>query len=188
MTGEPVAAIPAEPHSTQIETIHTLGPEGTNCEAAAIHWFDRHRIRGEVRLYRALEDGLAAMPRTPAHALLGCAVYPELHTLVFSNLSWLRMTDAFVMPTHSMVLASRGGGAFHSVASHPAPKGLAPADASTVMATSNAEAARMCAEAVTDACVTTMVAARRFGLHVVHDFKPVPMVFTVHVPYGETAA
>ncbi len=172
-------------HAADLEavtTIHTLGPNGTNCEAAARHWLARRGRVGGVVLHPTLEDGQASMPLVRGHALLGCAVYPDLHRLVFDHLDRMVLADCFIMPTHPMVLAARRPGVPGSVASHPAPAGLAPAATVLISADSNAHAAAICAEGGAEACVTTLVAARARGLVVIHSFGPVPMAFTLHLP------
>jgi hypothetical protein len=168
-----------------IRSLHTLGPHGTNLEAAAHEWFRRRGVDGEVVLHPTLESATPTLPATGRHAVLACAVYPALHTLVFSNLTRLRMVDSFLMPTHNMVLASSGAGRPRRFASHPAPSGLVPSGATVVLATSNSQAAIECAEGRVEGCVTTIVAARERGLNVLEDFGPVPMIFTVHQVVGE---
>jgi prephenate dehydratase len=129
-----------------------------------------------------LETGLEAMPLAPGHALLACAVYPQLHTLVFSNLHRIALADAFVMPTFEMVLASRDGHSPDVVATHPAPQGLVPEGRKRVLVNSNAQAAIDCAEGRTDGCITTSKAAAAHGLKIVSNHGAVPMVFTLHAP------
>ncbi|GAB3225900.1 hypothetical protein GCM10027447_15680 [Glycomyces halotolerans] len=163
-----------------IRHLHTLGPTGTNLEAASHEWLRRNGIDGTVDLHETIESALETVPADGRNAITACAVYPALHTLVFANLHRLRMVDTFIMPTHSMVLASAGSDAPARVASHPAPKGLVPAGAEAVESHSNAQAAIECAEGRADGCVTTLVAARRHGLRILRDFGPVPMAFTVH--------
>jgi hypothetical protein len=163
-----------------IRHLHTLGPTGTNLEAAAHDWRGRHAVNGDVTLHKSLEDALEAVPETGEHALIACAVYPYLHTLVFGNLHRLHMVDSFVMPTHNMVLASAGTDRLATVATHPAPQGLVPSTAERQLTLSNSQAALDCVEGRADGCVTTIVAAQRHDLRILQDFGPVPMVFTVH--------
>ncbi|MEV4434160.1 bacilysin biosynthesis protein BacA [Streptomyces sp. NPDC049555] len=164
-----------------VRHLHTLGPQGTNLEAASHEWLRRRGITdGTVELHSSIESALEAVPADGRHALTACAVYPALHTLVFGNLHRLRMVDSFVMPTHNMVLASTGARRPASVASHPAPKGLVPEGARIREVLSNSQAAIDCAEGLVEGCITTIVAAQAHGLEVVRDFGPVPMVFTVH--------
>ncbi len=169
-----------------IRTIHTLGPAGTNLCAASWLWFARHGIKGAVVLHRTVEDAISAMPVQTSDALMTCAVYPDLHHVVFANLSRFEFVDAFIFPTFPMILASRDGERPRSVATHPAPQGLVPASADRVLTTSNAQAARDCADGRTEGCITTLAALNSAGLTVVQDFGPVPMVYTLHgQPFGE---
>ncbi|MFF5717356.1 bacilysin biosynthesis protein BacA [Streptomyces buecherae] len=181
----PEGAAPAVPSPLDtIRTLHTLGPAGTNLEAAARQWLDRRGLAasGTVTLHPSLESALDGLPRTGTHALVACAVYPRLHTLVFGNLRTCRMVDSFLMPTHEMVLAVSAAAPEkpRTVATHPAPAGLVPPYCEPRPALSNAQAAIDCADGRADGCVTTVVAARAHGLRVVHSFGAVPMVFTVH--------
>jgi len=164
----------------RIRYVHTLGPQGTNLEAAAHEWLQRRGVDGSVELHTSLETALDVIPQDGEHALAACAVYPALHTLTFSNLNRLHMVDSFLMPTHNMVLASAGTDQPGTVASHPAPVGLVPAGAESRLVSSNSQAAIDCAAGLTEGCITTIVAAERQGLRVLRDFGPVPMVFTIH--------
>ncbi|AVJ24091.1 MULTISPECIES: hypothetical protein [Pseudomonas] len=163
-----------------IEVIHTLGPAGTNCEKAANEWYKRQGRTGEVKLYQTLEKALEQMPKNPSHALLGCIVYPELHTLVFSNLKTLTLSDCFIMHTFNMVLAARNEGPVSSVATHPAPQLLVSTDYKKSIVTSNSEAAIQCANGLVDACITTLPSAKNNNLHIKEDFGEVPMGFSIH--------
>ncbi|MFE6843257.1 bacilysin biosynthesis protein BacA [Streptomyces sp. NPDC057686] len=163
-----------------IRYVHTLGPHGTNLEAAAHEWLRRRGAPGEVELHASLEEALEAVPDDGEHALAACAVYPALHTLTFGNLHRLHMVDSFIMPTHNMVLASMGADAPLTVSTHPAPVGLVPPQAETRLVLSNSQAAIDCAAGLSEGCITTIVAAERHGMRVLRDFGPVPMVFTIH--------
>lgn len=163
-----------------IRYIHTLGPSGTNLQAAAHAWFKRRGATGDVVLHACLEAAVKVAPRTGEHAIAACAVYPDLHTLVFANLTRLRMVDSFVIPTHNMVLAATSTRSPKTVSTHPAPAGLVPPGADRRLVLSNSQAAIDCAQGMSDGCITTSVAAQERGLRVVRDFGPVPMVFTIH--------
>jgi prephenate dehydratase len=163
--------------------VHTLGPTGTNCEAAAHHWLERRgHPSSQVVLHDSLEDALVSVKAQPANSvLLGCVVYPKLHEIVFQNLASLSLRDCFVFPTHNMVLAVRGDGPIESVLSHPAPMSLVDhLGVVVIAANSNSGAAEGCAAGEADGCITTLVAARANQLRVVEDFGPVPMGFTIH--------
>lgn len=167
-----------------IRVIHTLGPTGTNLAAAAREWFSRHGIDGDVRLYETVESAIDLMPRDPSHALLTCAVYPNLYNVVFNNLSRLKFVDSFIWSTFPMLLASRDGSRPTVVATHPAPQSLVPSDMERIITTSNSQAAVDCVSGKTDGCITTLAALEIHGLKIVEDFGPVPMVFTLHGQMG----
>lgn len=165
-----------------IDRIRTLGPTGTNCEAAARHWSAAHAPKSDIELHQTLEDAMALAIEEPKTAILGCVVYPDLHNLVFPYLAKMRLADVFLFNTFNMVLAALAGHKdFSLVATHPAPSSLVQDDYSITLARSNSEAARMCRAGEVDACVTTLPAARANGLATVCDFGEVPMGFTIHV-------
>lgn len=171
--------------ATKTLRLHTLGPAGTNCEAAAHYWIKQRGLRDTaVVLHPTLERAVVDVLDAPeSSALLACVVYPHLHEIVFKNLRDLTMRDCFVFPTHNMVYAGRSGGTWRTVASHPAPVNLLDGlDVEIKLVNSNSEAAATCADGTTDACITTLVAAQRHRLDVRTDFGPVPMGFSVHAP------
>jgi prephenate dehydratase len=162
--------------------VHTLGPEGTNCETAAQRWLLRGGKAGTVRLHDTLETAAESLLHERNGVLLGCVVYPRLHELVFGNLAGLELTECFVMPTHEMVLAHRDRpDRIRRVATHPAPrKLLAELDCDVITASSNSAAAELCSNGQVDACITTAVAARDRGLAVLENYGPVSMGFSIH--------
>jgi len=166
-----------------IRVLHTLGPTGTNLEMAANWWLERNCPDGDVVLHETLEEAVREMPCDSSHALLGCIVYPDLHTLVFSNLGRLTLRECFTVPTYAMVLAAKEEMSPASVVSHPAPQALIPSSVEQrLLTTSNAQAALDCVSGKADACITTDVAARDNGLVILRDFGPVSMGFSLHVP------
>jgi prephenate dehydratase len=170
-----------------ISVIHTLGPEGTNCEYAAREWLRRQGRSGFVHLHPTLENAADALRAGGEGGLLGCVVYPLLHRLTFRNRDWLELVDCFVLPTLPMVLATRAGiREPASIVSHPAPADLCPDEiADRRVATSNAASAEQCAAGAADACITTLAAARATGLVVRRNFGTIPMGFTLHAPRTE---
>lgn len=79
-------------------------------------------------LHREIEDALGRMAFDGSEAIVACAVYTRLHTLVFENLTRLAMVDCFIRPTYRMVLASRFNRPDgERIATHPAPRSLVPA-------------------------------------------------------------
>jgi prephenate dehydratase len=171
-----------------ISVIHTLGPSGTNLELAAQHWFTRCGRQPNVRLHPTLESAVPGLSDDGHEALLACAVYPDLHTLVFHNLGRLTMVDTFILPTYDMVFATRAENAeVTNVVSHPAPQSLvrlASPGSTLRLVTSNSQAARECADGAADGCITTSKAAADHGLAVQRNFGPVPMVYTLHLAVG----
>lgn len=172
-----------------ISVIHTLGPSGTNLELAAQHWFSSRGRQPNVRLHATLESAVPGLSDDGHEALLACAVYPELHTLVFRNLGRLAMVDTFILPTYDMVFATRPDGDTEvtSVVSHPAPQSLvslASPGSTLRLVSSNSQAARECAGGAADGCITTSKAAADQGLVIQRNFGPVPMVYTLHVAAG----
>ncbi|KUF16416.1 prephenate dehydratase domain-containing protein [Streptomyces silvensis] len=166
--------------------VHTLGPTGTNCEAAARHYLERRNVgQGSVVLYDTLENAVDGVLKNPAESvLLGCVVYPKLNEIVFRNLKSMSLDECFMMSTYRMVLAAPGKGAVRTVLSHPAPVDLIEDRGYAVQhVTSNAAAALECAAGGADACITTSVAAEANGLEIIEDFGPVRMGFSIHVPH-----
>ncbi|WP_207389281.1 hypothetical protein [Marinobacter halodurans] len=166
-------------------TIHTLGPAGTNCEKAGYFWLENKGLKGDVKLYDTLEIAITEVKKKPNDVLLGCAVYPELHHLVFENLKDMEIQDSFIIPTYNMVLAASSPDlAFDAstvIATHPAPAHLAKKYGHSVkIVNSNSQAAWSCVHNEADACITTLKAAMENDLTVVCDFGEVPMCFTIH--------
>jgi len=175
-----------------ISVIHTLGPSGTNLEMAAYHWLTARGRPPDVRLHPSLESAIPGLSDDGHEALLACAVYPELHSLVFGNLGRLAMVDSFILPTYDMVFATRPETTeVTTVVSHPAPQSLvrlASPGCALTLVLSNSQAARECARGAADGCITTSKAAADQGLAVRRNFGPVPMVYTVHQAGGFAAA
>src|SRR5581483_7030186 len=117
--------MPDAPTLAGITVIHTLGPSGTNLEMAAHHWFTCRGRHPDVRLHPTLESAIPGLSDHGHEAVMACAVYPELHSLVFRNLGRLAMVDSFILPTYDMVFATRTQDAeVANVVSHPAPQVL----------------------------------------------------------------
>ncbi|MFK5951191.1 MAG: hypothetical protein QM500_20745 [Methylococcales bacterium] len=163
--------------------IHTLGPEGTNCEAAAENWLTENNINGKIILHDTLEDGMISMKNDSKESvLLGCVVYPELHNLVFKNRSTSKLVECFVFPTMPMLLAAKNESfEYNKIATHPAPVALIPGIFNEkIFVNSNSVAAKKCADGLVDACITTEKSAKKYGLKIIQDYGPIPMGFTLH--------
>jgi prephenate dehydratase len=171
-----------------VSIIHTLGPSGTNLEMAAYHWFSARGRQPDVRLHPSLESAIPALSADGHEALLACAVYPDLHSLVFQNLGRLAMVDTFILPTYDMVFATRADTTeVTTVFSHPAPQSLvqlASPGCALTLVLSNSRAASDCASGTADGCITTSKAAADHGLAVRRNFGAVPMVYTLHQAGG----
>lgn len=165
----------------RIRKVHTLGPEGTNCETAARHWVKLHDGRASISLYSTLEEATKHLVDDHSSVLLSCIAYPELHHLVFKNLEVMQLVDAFVMPTLPMVLASSGSVRPRSVATHRAPEDLVPDWlVERMYVNSNADAARACKSGLAESCITTLRAAELNELLVLKNFGEIPMGFALH--------
>lgn len=173
-------------HLKQNLIIHTLGPAGTNCEMAARHWIETNNIQGKVALHDTIEDAQAAAKKgNESDLLLGCVVYPDLHNVVFNHLESFELDECFVIPTYEMVLAGTKDivGVNDSILSHPAPKNLIPeiiSPENIMMASSNSKAASLCAEGMSNFCITTLPAAKKNKLNVITNFGTVRMGFSIH--------
>lgn len=180
--------MPDAPTLAGITVIHTLGPSGTNLEMAAHHWFTCRGRQPDVRLHPTLESAIPGLSDDGHEAVMACAVYPELHSLVFRNLGRLAMVDSFILPTYDMVFATRTQDAeVANVVSHPAPQVLVrrvSADCTLNLVSSNSKAAGDCASGAADGCITTSKAAADHGLVIRQSFGPVPMVYTLHQAGG----
>lgn len=175
-----------------IRVIHTLGPSGTNLEMAAHHWFSVRDRQPDVRLHSTLESAVPGLSDDGHEAVLACAVYPELHSLVFENLGRLAMVDSFILPTYDMVFATLPQTTrVRTVVSHPAPQSLVARvsqECELTLVTSNSRAAKDCASGHADGCITTSKAAADHGLIIRRSFGPVPMIYTLHQAGGFAGA
>ncbi len=169
--------------NNKITKILTLGPTGTNCEAAAHHYLKLNGIDAEVELFSTLEEAAELVAgNDKGYALLGCIVYPDLHNLCFPFLGKLKLQDVFLFDTFNMMLAScEEHTEIHKVATHPAPQSLVPTEYKKVFSNSNTHAALMCKNGEADACITTSKSVENEQLHVIKDFGAVPMGFSLHV-------
>lgn len=165
------------------QVIRTLGPEGSNLELAAYEWFRLNGVaNGEVILHPTVEDAVSAIS-ADNEGVMACAAYPHLHTLIFENLKSLTIIDTFLFPTMEMVLASRRLSSYkagETCASHRAPQALIPDRFRWIESSSNSQAARDCADNLSDACITTKTAAESNDLLIVENFGTVDMAFTLH--------
>lgn len=99
----------------------------------------------------------------------------------------IKLTDCFVMDTHNMLFASRFTNIsdIKKIGSHPASRDLFQKieeldNIEKSLFNSNAEAAFQCSQGNIDGCITTLSAANKYNLNILHDFGPVPMGFSIH--------
>ena len=160
--------------------LHTLGPSGTNCEAAAKHWIKEKGYSGEVVLYEQLESAVKEV-KGPNDFLLACVVYPKLNNIYFENIQSIKLVDCFLFDTHEMVLASKHPmDTATTIIVHPAPAGLADPNLEITFANSNAHAAIEVANGNFDSCITTLACAKTSILNVLKSFGKWNMGFTIH--------
>lgn len=164
-------------------TIHTLGPSNTNCENAARYWNNSNNLGARIILHPSIEEAVEALKEADSSdILLACAVYPNLHHVVFQNLEWLNIKDSFVIPTMEMLLVAPNHidlKKIQSVSTHPAPSSLV-SGYKLEFALSNAVAAEKCAIGNTDAAITTRPAAEDHNLVTLKSYGEIPMCFTIH--------
>ncbi len=167
-----------------VREVHTLGPRGTNCERAASAWAARHSPGARIVLHASMEGAAEETAGRDHEVMLGAIAYPKLHSIIYEHVRDLRLIDLFIMDTDEMVLAARQPCAEtpRICATHPAPEPLLPRSVTRQYVASTALAAETCATGLAEGCVTTLGAARRFGLHILRRYGPIPMGFTIHGP------
>lgn len=172
-----------------VRRVHTLGPEGTNCQRAAQSWVARRCGRAEIVLHRSMEQAASRAAGCAREVMLGVVAYPELHSIIYSHLQVMRLIDLFLMDTDEMVLAVRPDrqAAPRLCATHPAPQALLPPCIERRFVASTAIAAEECARGEAEGCITTLAAAGLNGLRILRRYGPVPMGFTIHGPSSPVA-
>lgn len=163
-----------------IKKVHTLGPEGTNCEKAAKAWFKIKKIKAEIQLHPSLEEAVEYVKKDKNSALLSCVVYPDLHRLVFNNLDCIEFFECFVVNTYPMVLAVKESDNPRSISTHPAPENLIPPNKVVIHSTSNAQAAFDCLAGKAEGCITTEKCAKKLNFKIIKNFGKLPMGFALH--------
>ena len=79
----------------QLTAIHTLGPTGTNCEAAARHYAASRGLSVEIVLHRTLEEGMARV--VPLGRLGECGDIADAVVFLCSDAaSWITGTTMVV--------------------------------------------------------------------------------------------
>ncbi|WP_243698444.1 hypothetical protein [Paracoccus alkanivorans] len=131
-----------------------------------------------------MEQAADEVARRDCEVMLSVVAYPDLHSIIYTHVRTMRLLDIFIMDTDEMVMAvPPGRDAEPQVcATHPAPQALLPDRIERRFVASTALAAQECASGKAEGCITTLAAADRHGLRVLHRYGPVPMGFTVHGP------
>ncbi|MDP0929770.1 prephenate dehydratase [Paracoccus onubensis] len=167
-----------------VRKVHTLGPQGTNCEKAARFWVDRLALDAPIVLHQSIERAATEVAVCDAEVMLGVVAYPDLHSVMYTHVRTMRLLDLFIMNTDEMVMAVPPGRDTEPriCVTHPAPQALLPERIQRRFVASTALAAQECACGRAEGCITTLAAADRHGLRVLHRYGPVPMGFTIHGP------
>lgn len=162
--------------------LFTLGPDKTNCQAAAYHYLKAKNILGEVKLFNTLEEATEKITNEDNSHLLSCIAYPDLHKIVFRNLSKLRLVDSLIFNTIPMVLACNKNSNRDTIITHPAPIDLINKKEFKIieLANSNSNAAVECSKGRYDCCITTLTAAKKHNLKIIENFGEIPMGFALH--------
>lgn len=169
-------------NKNDLKKLYILGPTGTNSELAAKTYIQEHKLSTEIILCKTLELGIVEVLKDKHSALLGCVAYPDLHNLIFPYLDELVIGDLFLCDTYDMVLAKKKDTInIQKVASHIAPSSLIDDTHTTMLCNSNADAAQLCFQDKTDACITTERAANDLGLEIIKNYNSLPMGFSVHI-------
>lgn len=169
---------------------YTLGPRGTNIEAACRVWRERMGIGHKHHIIycdtpeTALTQAEAANGEETVGIFWTCAVYHKEHQLFFHNPRAFPFFTQQAMRLDRMQLAVRQGYdlpesiADMRIASHPSPSSLLAHRVNEVIqVASNSLAAKLCSEGLVDACITTEAARSLYQLKAVHYFGSPIMVF-----------
>lgn len=164
-----------------ITAIATLGPHGT-CSEQAANLYSARIGEAEIQLYDSFESSAQAVQEGSAQFAVIPSAYVHLNDIVFRYLCQIAIVDTFTMDTPNLVMAKNGASQVSRVASHPAPAGLVERifpNAELIHTKSNSRSALDVVDKKVDACLTTIIAAREYGLDIIHDFGPVPMGWNV---------
>jgi len=167
---------------------YILGPEGTNIALAAHTWADECGVNDKSRFFycETPEDSVNSArtitDKSVFPIFVTCAVYNKLANLFFTNTDCNVLFHHYYMRLDNMQLAANceveNIPENWVIASHPSPKFLVSKLKNRVVnANSNALAAKMCAEELVHACVTTETARKLYKLHTLHSFGSPTMLF-----------
>lgn len=174
-------------------TLMTLGPEGTSSDQAAHKMRQRQHACG-VRLFDSYEKAAEAVVAAKAGAaLLVANAYHHINRFYIAN--ELMPVAAFFFDTPNYVIATRNVAQFHKIqrpriATHPAPAHrisslLIQDDFERSVADSTSAAARAVYTGDADACLTTDIACRKYGLYPASKPFLIPMLWAIFISVSE---
>jgi prephenate dehydratase len=163
--------------------ISTLGPEGTCSEYASQFYIDKNNYEGTIELYSSFEESVEALKNNKSDCVIIPSAYKKLAEIIFQEQNFIEIVDVFKLATPNLVIAKRRNvQEVKKVATHSSPSSLAKGyfpDAELVLAKSNSAAAQMLLASEVDACITTIVCAKKHSLYVIHDFGGIAMGWNV---------
>ncbi|MFE1797192.1 prephenate dehydratase domain-containing protein [Streptomyces sp. NPDC059517] len=180
------------PGSDRPSAVSTLGPPGTSSEVAAKRYaFQMSGPDGPavaVRLFDTYEQaGEALNSREVTHVVVANA-YKGINSFYMDPA--IELTGVFVMDTPLYGIATcRGGGPVPdapTIASHPSPEPIIAqllpdrhATYKTIHHDSTSAAARAVVDGTADLALTTVPAAKLYGLEFISGTRPIRMVWSV---------
>jgi len=168
--------------------ITTLGPEGTCSESAAKYFIRVKHIKcAKIILKDNFEDCIDSLKKGECEMVIVPSAYKELNEIIFKNLDTIYIEKCYIFDTPTLVLAGFQDSKnlkILSIAAHSAPALLAKElfpEATIIFYPSNSASAISVAQKEADACITTKVAARKYGLKILKTFGRVSMSWNVFV-------
>jgi len=171
---------------------YVLGPDGTNMVQACKAWTQENKLseRTKIVLCSTPEDSLVQARLTKIDGVVPlfwtCAVFYALNQIFFRNPDIYPFLFSFNYKLDNMQLcvmsrlSEKEWCNEWKIGSHQSPAPLVASLSNLVVdATSNSEAARLCADGKFEACITTAQAAKIYGLAMVHEFGSPIMVFFI---------
>lgn len=169
---------------TKVRIISTLGPHGTCSEYTAQHYLDKHNLKGDIVLYNSFEEAIEALKNMKSDLAIVPSAYYDFAKILFENNDTVQIINTFVLETPRLVIGCIKPGLTEvkKIATHPAPsiwvKKYYP-NADLVLAESNSKAALMVIEEKVDACMTTYICIKEYGLKILKDCGPILMSWNV---------
>lgn len=174
-------------------SVATLGPEFTCSQIILSRNLHRFPPGARTMLCTTYEEAKQSVIEGKAKYALVAAAYARLNELTFGDPRGIEMCNCWLENTPELVMAARPGEASPvklvgcMIATVPLARGLYP-DVPQHLGHSNSDVARLVAEGVVDAGVTTGPAAESRGLQILHGFGEVPMTWVVFQSRAEQQA